>query len=170
MDKAVPYKIPYNTPGNLSNTLGIMPMGSPLALNNTNEQFLPNDEGPATDLMDLNAASTASSNCTNDYCVSQEEYLDMIQDYVFPDSFEWFIIVLYIYVFAMGLVGNFFVCFAVLRNRHMRTVTNYFIVNLAGADFMVILICLPPTVLEDVTETWYMGQTMCKVVKYLQVS
>ena len=71
---------------------------------------------------------------------------------------------------VLGLVGNFLVCFAVWRNPHMRTVTNYFIVNLALADFMVCLICLPPTVIGDVTETWYMGNVMCKIVQYLQVS
>lgn len=56
------------------------------------------------------------------------------------------------------------------RNRTMRTVTNYFIVNLAVADFLVILICLPPTVLWDVTETWFMGTLACKIVLYFQVS
>jgi len=56
------------------------------------------------------------------------------------------------------------------RNRTMRTVTNYFIVNLAVADFLVILICLPPTVLWDVTDTWFMGTLACKIVLYLQVS
>ena len=134
--------------------------------NNTGDDgFLPRD-----DTMDSNTLTTAPNNCTNDYCVSDEEYLDMIQDFIFPDWFEWILIVMYFYVFVMGLVGNFFVCFAVVRNRHMRTITNYFIVNLAAADFLVILICLPPTVLEDVTETWYMGKIMCKTVKYLQVS
>ncbi len=56
------------------------------------------------------------------------------------------------------------------RNPHMRTVTNFFIVNLAVADIMVCVICLPPTVLGDVTETWFMGSVMCKIVQYLQVS
>lgn len=51
----------------------------------------------------------------------------------------------------------------------MRTVTNIFIVNLAVADFLVILFCLPPTVVWDVTMTWYFGETMCKVVLYFQV-
>ncbi|KAJ2940889.1 hypothetical protein O0L34_g10148 [Tuta absoluta] len=50
----------------------------------------------------------------------------------------------------------------------MRTVTNYFIVNLAIADFMVLLFCLPPTVLWDVTETWFLGDTLCKVLLYFQ--
>ncbi|KAL1454870.1 hypothetical protein WDU94_009001 [Cyamophila willieti] len=52
----------------------------------------------------------------------------------------------------------------------MRTVTNYYIVNLAVADFLVILICLPPTVVWDVTETWFMGLVLCRVVLYSQVS
>lgn len=51
----------------------------------------------------------------------------------------------------------------------MRTVTNIFIVNLAVADFFVILLCLPPTVVWDVTETWFLGETLCKVVIYFQV-
>jgi 7 transmembrane receptor (rhodopsin family) len=52
----------------------------------------------------------------------------------------------------------------------MRTVTNIFIVNLAVADFFVILLCLPPTVVWDVTETWFLGEVPCKVVIYFQVS
>ncbi|KAH0821636.1 hypothetical protein GEV33_001155 [Tenebrio molitor] len=51
----------------------------------------------------------------------------------------------------------------------MRTVTNYFIVNLAVADFLVILFCLPPSVVWDVTITWFFGVAMCKIVLYLQV-
>nr|AKQ63076.1 allatotropin receptor 1 [Platynereis dumerilii] len=109
-----------------------------------------------------------ATNCRNEYCVSDEEYLDMIKAYVFPSRFEWVLIVLYIQVFTIGLCGNLLVCFAVWRNQHMRTVTNYFIVNLAVADLLVIIICLPPTVLVDVSETWYMGAVMCKVVHYMQ--
>lgn len=51
----------------------------------------------------------------------------------------------------------------------MRTVTNIFIVNLAIADLAVIIICLPPTLLSDVTETWYFGFAMCKIALFLQV-
>lgn len=51
----------------------------------------------------------------------------------------------------------------------MRTVTNIFIVNLAIADLLVIILCLPATVVWDVTETWFLGEAMCKGVLYLQV-
>lgn len=51
----------------------------------------------------------------------------------------------------------------------MRTVTNYFIVNLSFADVLVTIICLPASLVVDITETWFFGQTLCKVVPYLQV-
>ncbi|XP_023237927.1 orexin receptor type 1-like isoform X2 [Centruroides sculpturatus] len=106
--------------------------------------------------------------CTNEYCVSDEDYIEMIEAYIFPTPYEWVLISLHITVFAVGLVGNSLVCISVYRNHSMRTVTNYFIVNLAVADFLVILVCLPPSVLWDVTETWFFGGIMCKLVLYFQ--
>ncbi|CAH1775170.1 unnamed protein product [Owenia fusiformis] len=104
----------------------------------------------------------------NEYNLTDEEYIDDILQFIFPTPPEWFLILLYTIIFIVGIVGNFLVCFAVWRNHHMRTVTNYFIVNLAIGDFLVILVCLPPTVLTDVTETWYLGTVMCKIIKYIQ--
>lgn len=71
--------------------------------------------------------------------------------------------------FFYSQIGNALVCLAVYTNHSMRTVTNIFIVNLAVADFFVILLCLPPTVVWDVTETWFLGEALCKVVIYFQV-
>lgn len=106
-----------------------------------------------------------------DYCnFTYEEYMEMLNDYIFPHPYEWVLIATHAIVFVIGLIGNALVCIAVYRNHSMRTVTNYFIVNLAVADFMVILICLPPTVLWDVTETWFFGTAMCRIVLYFQVS
>lgn len=119
---------------------------------------------------ELNEYNQSYHNCSNDYCTSDEEYIDLLEGYIFPQSYEWVLIALHSIVFIIGLIGNALVCVAVYRNHSMRTVTNYFIVNLALADFMVILFCLPPTVLWDVTETWFFGKAMCKIVLYVQVS
>jgi len=108
-------------------------------------------------------------NCSNEYCVSDEQYLDMIRQYIWPSKFEWCLITFYVVVFVIGVVGNGLVCFVVWIDRQLRTVTNLFIVNLAVADLIIIVVCLPPTVLGDVTETWYLGPVMCKIVLYLQV-
>lgn len=53
----------------------------------------------------------------------------------------------YTIVFILGIVGNSAVVAVVFRSPRMRTVTNYFIVNLALADILVLLFCLPPTLL-----------------------
>lgn len=118
-----------------------------------------------------NSSLNASAEpCTNDYCEPDDDYITRIEDYLYPTVNEWVLISLHCLVFVVGLVGNFLVCLAVYRNHTMRTVTNMFIVNLAIADFLVILLCLPPTVLWDITETWFMGNTLCKIIPYFQVT
>ncbi|CAM1303796.1 HCRTR2 (predicted) [Pycnogonum litorale] len=111
-----------------------------------------------------------SQKCPYYKCLEYDDYVDFIQDYIYPKWYEWIFIWMHLLVFIVGIVGNLLVCISVYRNRSMRTVTNYFIVNLAVADFLVILICLPPTVLWDVTETWFFGSSLCKLIVYFQNS
>lgn len=58
--------------------------------------------------------------------------------------------VAYVIVFLVGLIGNSFVIAVVLRSPRMRTVTNFFIVNLAVADILVIVFCLPATLMSNI--------------------
>lgn len=116
--------------------------------------------------------SNQTEECVGDveFCnLSREEYVTMLNEYIYPQTYEWVLIATHTAVFVIGLVGNALVCVAVYRNHSMHTVTNYFLVNLAVADFMVILFCLPATVLWDVTETWFLGAALCKILLYFQV-
>lgn len=132
----------------------------------------------ATPQMELPSVFNGTLNATVEPCVgdeefcnmTEEEYILMLNKYIYPQPYEWVLIATHCMVFTMGLIGNALVCIAVYRNHTMRNVTNYFIVNLAVADFMVIAFCLPPTVLWDVTETWFLGDCLCKVLLYFQVS
>jgi hypothetical protein len=98
------------------------------------------------------------------------DYIDYAQKPVATLVFQWFFIVLFVVVFVVGLGGNCLVCFAVWRNPRMRSATNIFLVNLAVADLLVGLICLPPTAVEDFFGIWHLGLEMCKIAKYVQVS
>nr|XP_031539799.1 orexin receptor type 1 isoform X1 [Vicugna pacos]XP_031539800.1 orexin receptor type 1 isoform X1 [Vicugna pacos]XP_031539801.1 orexin receptor type 1 isoform X1 [Vicugna pacos]XP_031539802.1 orexin receptor type 1 isoform X1 [Vicugna pacos] len=99
----------------------------------------------------------------------EDEFLRYLwRDYLYPKQYEWVLIVAYVAVFLAALVGNTLVCLAVWRNHHMRTVTNYFIVNLSLADVLVTAICLPASLLVDITESWLFGHALCKVIPYLQ--
>lgn len=99
-----------------------------------------------------------------------EEQQEMYEEYIVPKAWTWVLIFFHFIVFLLGLLGNVLVCVAVYRNHSMRTVTNYFIVNLAVADALVILFCLPFSVVWDVTSTWWFGTAMCKFVLNIQVS
>ena len=59
------------------------------------------------------------------------------------------LIVAYVLIFLLCMVGNTLVCFIVLRNRHMRTVTNMFILNLAISDLLVGIFCMPTTLVDN---------------------
>ncbi|KAL6260251.1 hypothetical protein P5V15_007784 [Pogonomyrmex californicus] len=58
--------------------------------------------------------------------------------------------VAYVVVFVVGLIGNSCVIAVVYRSPRMWTVTNFFIVNLAVADVLVIVFCLPSTLMSNI--------------------
>ncbi|NXM64546.1 OX2R protein, partial [Illadopsis cleaveri] len=116
---------------------------------------------------ELNETREALLTHSSDY--DDEEFLRYLwKEYLHPKEYEWALIAGYIVVFIVALIGNVLVCLAVWKNHHMRTVTNYFIVNLSLADILVTITCLPATLVVDITETWFFGQTLCKVIPYLQ--
>lgn len=113
----------------------------------------------------MNKSIIATSTATID---GGEDASDVVPPYM--KHMTIILVILHMSVFITGLVGNSLVCLSVYRNKSLQTVTNYYIVNLAVADFLVILICLPPTVYWDLTLTWNFGLVLCKLVLYLQVS
>ena len=53
------------------------------------------------DVLKLNDTEyNTTTPCSNDYCVSDEEYLNMIEQYVKPSVFEWILISMYFVVFV----------------------------------------------------------------------
>ncbi|WAR28723.1 OX2R-like protein [Mya arenaria] len=105
----------------------------------------------------------ATKNNKNLICLSRNSKLNNILECFIPDPEEWVLAVAYVITFVVGVIWNILVCFAVCRNKDMRTVTNIFMVNLAVADLNVILVLLPSSLLVDVTETWLLGGAMCKI-------
>lgn len=66
-----------------------------------------------------------------------------------PSSISIVYCIAYIMVFFVGLIGNFFVISVVFRVPRMRTPTNLFIANLAIADVLVIVFCVPATLMSN---------------------
>uniref|UniRef100_A0A8C1WFY7 Neuropeptide FF receptor 1 n=1 Tax=Cyprinus carpio TaxID=7962 RepID=A0A8C1WFY7_CYPCA len=74
----------------------------------------------------------------------------------------------YLFIFLLCLMGNGLVCVIVLRNRHMRTVTNIFILNLAVSDLLVGIFCIPTTLVDNLITGWPFSNTICKLSGLVQ--
>ncbi|XP_071467815.1 neuropeptide FF receptor 1 [Marmota flaviventris] len=77
-------------------------------------------------------------------------------------------IVAYVLIFLLCMVGNALVCFIVLKNRHMRTVTNMFILNLAVSDLLVGIFCMPTTLVDNLITGWPFDNATCKMSGLVQ--
>ncbi len=88
---------------------------------------------------------------------------------LFNKYFETIVCMLYIFIFIMAVVGNGMVCFIVQSSPRMRTVTNYFIANLAIGDMLMALFCIPFSFVSlFVLQYWPFGATLCRIVNYTQ--
>lgn len=74
----------------------------------------------------------------------------------------------YAIIFAVSVVGNGFVCYLVLSSPRMRTVTNYFIMNLAVGELLITVLCVPFSVVMYLEQYWPFGGTLCIIMSYSQ--
>jgi len=63
----------------------------------------------------------------------------------------------------LAIVGNILVILSVLCNKHLQTVTNFFIVNLAIADLLLSIIVLPFSASLEVFGCWVFGRVFCNI-------
>ncbi|PKU31232.1 neuropeptide ff receptor 1 [Limosa lapponica baueri] len=78
-------------------------------------------------------------------------------------------ILAYTFIFLMCMIGNILVCFIVVKNRQMRTVTNMFILNLAISDLLVGIFCMPTTLVDNlITGEGGSGRFRCIVHPFRQ--
>jgi hypothetical protein len=74
--------------------------------------------------------------------------------------------VAYSMVFIIGIVGNSLVVAIVCKSPRMRTVTNYFIANLALADILVLVFCLPVTLVGNLFIRKYSEDSSLRCVSF----
>ena len=80
-----------------------------------------------------------------------------------------FWMVLYTVLFLVAVGGNLLVCCVVLGQERMRTVTNFFLLNLAIGDMAKGLICIPFTyVVNILMPYWPFADIICPFLLYTQ--
>ncbi|KAM9466938.1 adenosine receptor A2a-like [Clarias gariepinus] len=67
---------------------------------------------------------------------------------------------------VLSTSGNLLVCIAVCRNKKLRTVTNYFLVSLAAADFFVGTLAIPCAIMADLGLPHH-NLYLCTVIVYM---
>lgn len=96
--------------------------------------------------------------------------LESAAPFTIPSWALMFVVLFYIVIIVLSIGGNIIICNIILKCKGMRTVTNFFIMNLSGADIFMSVMCIPFTFTADVIlGFWPFGAVMCPLVLYAQV-
>lgn len=80
------------------------------------------------------------------------------------------VVALLLFVVIVGTAtGNLFVVIALVRYRHLRTVSNYLIGNLAVSDFLLATTILPLSTVNECLGYWVFGRAACEIWLTLDV-
>lgn len=73
----------------------------------------------------------------------------------------------FIVILLVAACGNLIVIWIVLAHKRMRTVTNYFIVNLAVADFLISVLNMIWTFFFLLYQDWWFGAIFCRFCLFI---
>ncbi|XP_077985381.1 kappa-type opioid receptor-like [Glandiceps talaboti] len=121
-------------------------------------------------LDDTWASDSYSESFSPDFlCITE----DNLKDHLVSDADAAIITMAMPIVFVIGCLGNVLTIFVILRIKEMRTVTNYFLVNLAVADLFFLFMVVPPKFLKHVVSSIHLehnenlfGEAGCKLFSY----
>lgn len=90
-------------------------------------------------------------------------------EFAMPGYAQAVMILMYTTIIILAVGGNAIVVYIVLAYQRMRTVTNYFIVNLSLADMIMSIVCIPFSFIANMlVYYWPFGAIMCPLVSYAQ--
>ncbi|XP_045126915.1 QRFP-like peptide receptor isoform X1 [Portunus trituberculatus] len=103
--------------------------------------------------------------------LSQFEYPYRMKTWVPITWREILKVATYLIVFLVSLVGNLLVMLVVCYNRHMRSSTNQYLVNLAAADLLVTLVCMWVHIVRHLSYPHYvLPAYVCKLDGFVQTT
>ena len=111
-----------------------------------------------TEMPFLNSTDNGSLTNNSDD-VSEQFLLPWWQQTIFYTAF--------IIILLVSAGGNLIVMWIVLAHKRMRTVTNYFLVNLAIADFLISILNMPFSFLFLMYQDWWFGNLACMASMFI---
>uniref|UniRef100_A0A1B0AGA2 G-protein coupled receptors family 1 profile domain-containing protein n=1 Tax=Glossina pallidipes TaxID=7398 RepID=A0A1B0AGA2_GLOPL len=133
-------------------------------------QFINNLPANASSNMAYN--DSMEMNCThldgNKVHFINEEECDSVYTPPSQRSETYVIAVMFILIIIVGVLGNGTLIIIFFRHRSMRNVPNTYILSLAIADLLVIVVCVPLATTVYTYETWSFGRTLCQVTEFFK--
>lgn len=77
--------------------------------------------------------------------------------------------VLYAFTTILAIVGNLFVIVVFIRGKRSRTDLRHFLINLAIADLLMGLFCMPFTFADAIHNMWIFSEPVCPIVLSIQI-
>ncbi|GFO38353.1 FMRFamide receptor 1 [Plakobranchus ocellatus] len=134
-----------------------------------------NNTSSTINLSDYNASySRYNSNSINDWNTSGRginasgNATAAEEDISLSPGAEATFIVLFTLTILFSIVGNILVVIVFTRGRRCRTDIRPFLINLAAADLIKALFCMPFTVIYTMMERWIFSEPMCPLVLFMQ--
>ncbi|XP_035217876.1 tachykinin-like peptides receptor 99D [Stegodyphus dumicola] len=126
------------------------------------------ENSPVSSFPNLNSSilSTIDYSITNGSVHRHEEFIEIFE---VPVGIVAFLSVCYGAVSLVAVIGNACVLWVVASRRRMRTVTNYFISNLALADIVIGLFAVPFQFQAALLQKWLLPAFLCAFCPFVQV-
>ena len=80
--------------------------------------------------------------------------------------YELVVPVIFSVVTLFGLAGNIFVICVILSKKHMKNSLNILLLNLAIADILFLVFCVPLTIYHQASPSWNLGAVTCRMSSY----
>ncbi|XP_074040530.1 trissin receptor isoform X2 [Leptinotarsa decemlineata] len=123
-------------------------------------------------LLDINKNGNLMGNWTRNF--PSENSSKIIETnpheyYIFDKVYIRIIFIsLYTVVFCLCFFGNLLVILVVTMSRRLRSITNFFLANLAVADFFVAIFCVYQNLVIYIIESWMLENFLCKMYMFIQ--
>ncbi|KAH7642684.1 putative g-protein coupled receptor no9 [Dermatophagoides farinae] len=106
--------------------------------------------------------STTTSNQLESFNDNHHQYIEELLKEKFNNATVIISVIILVLINIMVIFGNILVILSVFASSKLRTVTNFFIVSLAVADFLVGIAVLPYSLTFEILDTWIFGEVWCQ--------
>ena len=116
--------------------------------------------------MDVNQTTSMVQTTTNINENEIQRYFMENDEYLEEDRGRVILPIMFGIITLLGVTGNGLVIYSFITRKQMRTLTNMLILNLATADLLFLVICIPLTVFRFIASFWPLGDVGCKISQY----